>query len=282
MQKSSSPSPQQKPSAQPKGKPSARHTFVFRVEEVLESASPDDTEPDASTKDGGGKVFERTCKIHVNQYMFSKVKPHLDAIWGNLIVNFGRAPHSVLLNGSGRGEGVSMVAESLCLYLALEYGYNVLYVYANGGKNSDSKLLSSAASDAALSEVLFEGRELSTLVMPSNVPNLSFLPFAHSDSKLVQASISQHPDILRKFLEYTKQKFNVVVFDSQPVFMAPWTVSMAQHLDAVLLVCSYAVSRREVVHSCIETFAAGGVKVHGMILNERRYPVPAQLYKLIK
>lgn len=229
-----------------------------------------------------GTLLERTCKLQVNQYTFSKVKPHLDAIWGNLIVNFGRAPHSLMLNASGRGEGVSMVAESLSLYLAQEYGYKVLYVQANGGKNSDTRLLSSAASDAALSQVLFDGRDLSTLVMPSNVPGLSFLPFAHSDSKLVQASISQHPDILRKFLEYTKQRFNVVIFDSQPVFMAPWTVSMAQHLDAVLLVCSYAVSRREVVRSCIETFASGGVKVHGMVLNERRYPVPAQLYKLIK
>ena len=269
----------------PDGKPSAR-SFVFRVENMLEAPSPESGA--AGQVEAGhaaiaaGAPLGRSCKLQVNQYMFSKIKPHLDPIWGNLIVNFGKTPHSLLLNSSSHGEGVSLVAESLCLYLAQEYGYKVLYVYANGGMNSDTKLLSSAVSDAALNEVLFEGRALCTLIMPSNVSGLSFLPFAHSDSKLVQASISQHPEMLRTLLEYTRQHFDVVIFDSQPVFQAPWTVSIAQYLDAVLLVCSYAVSRREVVRSCIETFASGGVKVHGMILNERRYPVPAQLYRLIK
>jgi Mrp family chromosome partitioning ATPase len=221
------------------------------------------------------------CRISINQKLFSRMQNSLDMIWGNVLLAHGKSPRSVILSGSGPGEGVSLLAQSLSLHLAMEYGSRVLYVNA-AGKGKNSWPPDGSVTHGGLVDVLFESGDISAAIMPSNVPGLSVLPYGGAQVKHAQALLIQRPGGLENFVAFSRDHFDCIICNGKSVLMAPWTVSIAKHMDLVILVCRYAHSRREVVNRAIETFAAGGAKVDGLILNDRRFPIPPAIYKRMK
>ena len=252
--------------------------FKTENERSAADASQADAKPNGNGDKGGSAGL---CRIDINQKLFSRMQHSLDMIWGNVLLAHGKPPRSVILSGSAPGEGVSLLAQSLCLHLAMEYGSRVLYVNAVGkGKNSwppDGSLV-----HGGLVDVLFEGGEIASAIMPSSVPGLSVLPYGGAQVKHAQALLIQRPGGLENFVAYTSDHFDCVICNGKSVLMAPWTVSIAKHMDMVILVCRYAHSRRDVVSRVIETFASGGAKVDGVILNDRRFPIPPAIYKRMK
>jgi len=250
---------------------------------LADAAEPAESpQPGAKPKaNGGNGSSSGVCRIDINQKLFARMQNSLDMIWGNIMLSHGKPPRSVILSGSAPGEGVSLLAQSLCLHLAMEYGSRVLYVNAVGkGKNSWPP--DDSVTHGGLVDVLFEGGEVATAIMQSSVPGLSVLPYGGAQVKHAQALLIQRPGGLENFVAYTRDHFDCVICNGKSVLMAPWTVSIAKHMDLVILVCRYATSRREVVNRAIETFASGGAKVDGLILNDRRFPIPPAIYKRMK
>ncbi len=74
----------------------------------------------------------------------------------------------------------------------------------------------------------------------------------------------------------------MTIFGCNPVVSAPWVVGLARLADQVILVCRYASARREVCQLSIEKFQDNGVEVGGVVLNDRKFPVPMKIYNLLK
>lgn len=235
-------------------------------------------------RDGGsvepGKGNERYCEVLPFDQMLSKAKPQLDAIWSNILLTQGTTPRSVLLTSATTGEGVSYVSERLCLYLSRTYGHKILYVNI-----ADQMALPDAPAAPSPEETvarLTSAQDLGSLILSSNVPGLSVLSLNISEGQHALPWLQPELNAMGTLLAYAREHFDVTILDAQSVLMAPWTASMAKSVDVTLLVCRFAVTRREVLNTLLEAFRAANVTPRGVILNARRYSVPQALYRLLK
>jgi Mrp family chromosome partitioning ATPase len=58
-------------------------------------------------------------------------------------------------------------------------------------------------------------------------------------------------------------------------------VEFARAVDLTLLVCRYGYSRQEVSKLAIDKLQKLGITSIGAIFNDRKFPVPQQLYRLM-
>lgn len=220
------------------------------------------------------------CSVASFDRPLARIKPQLDAIWSNLLLTQGRSPRSVLLTAASKGEGVTYVSERLSIYLAKTYGHKVLYVNIAGpmsehgtpGSLPPEKILDGLASS--------EGIE--SLTMKSSVPGLWVLNLDMSKSHHALPWLLPERNVMEVLLDHAHRAFDLVIFDAEPVLAAPWMATIAKFIDVNLLVCRFAVTRREVLNALLDAFNAAGVRPQGIILNARRYTVPQSLYNLLK
>jgi len=221
------------------------------------------------------------CEIDRADAELTKVKAQFDAIWSNIILTHAKAPASILITAAALGEGVSYVAERLALYLACVYDLNVLYANLADETSKEAET-STCVHVNMLFEALSTKKGLSRLIAPTSVPALSILSLCKVRGKEAQPWLLPQHNFMQNILDYSRENFDVVVLDAQPVLQAPWTVSLAKPVECNLLVNRFAVTRREVMNTVLEAFQAGEVEIDGVILNDRRYCVPKNLYNLLK
>ena len=186
----------------------------------------------------------------------------------------------MLLTSASKGEGVTYVSERLCLYLAQTYGHRVLYVNV-----ADPMAAPEAPSGPPPGEVLDRlttGRGLDGLIAASDVPGLFVMSLNLSGGQHAQPWLVPEQNAMETLLGHARNRCDIVVIDAQAVLTAPWTATMAKSADVNLLVCRFAITRREVLSALLDAFKAAGVSPQGVILNARRYSVPQSLYKLLK
>ncbi|MHC1789512.1 P-loop NTPase family protein [Solidesulfovibrio sp.] len=227
-----------------------------------------------------GKTNVGFCSVAPFERSLSRIKPQLDAIWSNLQLTQGRSPHSVLLTSASKGEGVTYVSERLSIYLAQTYGHKVLYVNI-AGSMSDTGAPGSLPPEEILDR-LASSEGIDSLTMGSNVPGLWVLNLDISKSQHALPWLLPQRNVMEVLLDHARSAFDLVLFDAESVLAAPWTATIAKPVDVNLLVCRFAVTRREVLNALLDAFKAAGVRPQGIILNARRYSVPQSLYKLLK
>lgn len=236
------------------------------------TVNPDSMEP-------GGKNV-RFCEVASPDQALQNVKQQLDAIWSNILLAKGTPPRSVLLTAASGGEGVTYVSERLSIYLARTYGLKVLYVNI-----ADQMFSPDAPQGPSPEDVigrLTSGEDIDGLTMATSVSGLWVLSLGIAEGPHALPWLLPGRTVMETLLQFARERFDVVVFDAQAVLSAPWTASMAKPVDVSLLVCRFAVTRREVLNALLESFRAAGVSPHGVILNDRRYSVPKSLYKRLK
>ena len=220
------------------------------------------------------------CSIAPSDRSLARLKSQLDAIWSNLLLTQGKSPRSVLLTSASKGEGVTYVSERLSIYLAQTYGHKVLYINL-----ADSLTYEQAPVELPPEEILdrlSSSQGINSLTMASSIPGLCVLSLNLSRSQHALPWLLPQRNVMEMLLDHARQHFDIVVFDAESVLMAPWTATIAKPVDANLLVCRFAVTRRELLNALLDAFKAAGVRPHGIILNARRYSVPQSLYKLLK
>jgi len=227
-----------------------------------------------------GSQNERFCDVLPFDQAMTRAKAQLDPIWSNILLSQGTAPHSVLLTSASKGEGVSYVSERLCLYLNKIYGHKVLYV--NIADQMAVPEAPAAPPSEEIAACLTSGEGLDNLVLASNVPGLFVLSLNITEGQHALPWLQPELNAMEKLLAYAREHFDIVVFDAQSVLMAPWTATMAKPVDLTLLVCRFAVTRREVLNTLLDAFKSADVIPRGVILNARRYSVPQALYALLK
>ncbi|MEF3697747.1 hypothetical protein [Desulfolutivibrio sp.] len=227
-----------------------------------------------------GRDNERFCEVLSLDRILPRLKQQFDAIWSNILLTRGKAPYSVLMTSASNGEGVTYVSERLSLYLAQTYGHKVLYVNV-----ADSMAAPEAPAGPSPEEVierLTTGQDLDSLVVASGVPGLFVMSLNLSGGQHALPWLLPERNVMETLLAYARERCDIVIIDAQSVLTAPWTATMAKSVDVNLLVCRFAITRREVLNALLEAFKSAGVTPQGVILNARRYSVPQSLYKLLK
>ncbi len=73
--------------------------------------------------------------------------------------------------------------------------------------------------------------------------------------------------------------FDYVLMDLEPLDVASPAIPLMRLLDGVVLVIDAELTRRHIARQAVEVLRSTGVEILGAILANRRYPVPAAIYR---
>jgi protein-tyrosine kinase len=214
---------------------------------------------------------------------FAELGDFLDRIWINLHLEPAEQySKTFLLCGATRGVGVTFISFYLSVSLALERNMKVLYVDTNMDVPPKSSIIRNMQVSPGLSSYLAGYRSPETLILQTQYENLSVLPSGTHEMLNQANSGPQNRRTISEFVSYCKAYYDATIFDGQSAVEYPSTTAFAKVVDRTILVCKYGSSRREVSKLAISKLKESGVSVAGVILNERRYPIPDYVYKMLK
>lgn len=176
-----------------------------------------------------------------------------------------------------RGEGVSTIAANLATWLAQRGNGDVLLVDANTAHPSVHRIFKKKLSPG-LVDVLENGQGNGDAILNSPVQNLHILSAGRVKVNLSQIFDS---DRFSKRLSSIKEHYRFVVFDLPAVSQMSIVPRLASLCDGVIIVVEAERLRWEVVQRMKERLVKAEANVLGVVLNKRRFPIPAWLYRTL-
>jgi capsular exopolysaccharide synthesis family protein len=185
--------------------------------------------------------------------------------------NGGRAK-TILVTSAVPNEGKSTVAINLARILAFS-GNKVLLIDADLRTGELHKLLD-LPGELGLSQLEAQNDDFGRLLIPTALPNLSFLSRGKISDRAGELFVSRNLD---SFLARISQEFDCVVLDSAPVFAAADTPSLAPKVDGVLFVIRDFFTRTRLAREALDQLYERNANVLGIVFNRassssRGYP----------
>jgi len=184
----------------------------------------------------------------------------------------------IAVSAAVAGEGTSTVSLQLARSMVRGAAGTVLLVDADTERQGRTltRAIRSAAGRPGLVEVLNGAVELSKAVLSTDEPNLHFLPAGGETSQPVDAIPM---DRMREFLDDMGQVYRLVLVDCPSILENPEIPAIAALTDGIILVVRANRTRREVVQRALMLMQSARCRVLGIVLNQRRYPIPEFLYR---
>lgn len=86
---------------------------------------------------------------------------------------------------------------------------------------------------------------------------------------------------IKGLMDKLRDQFEYVLIDAPPVIGHPETLALSKLTDGVLFIIKAGQTRWEVLEEAKQQLANAGVKVLGVVLNERKYFIPQGIYRRI-
>lgn len=209
--------------------------------------------------------------------LLSKMRYSLSDIWANIMLESKQGAQTLLFCGSSRKEGVTLISFHMAMFLSKEYSMKVLYVDTNLNHTS----IPNIQNLPGVYSFVTEGKDLASLIVQTEYPGLYILP---SGSGTIPKNVggnmlSREP--IETLLQFCRTHFDMTIIDGQPLLSSPVMFEFARVVDMTLLVCRYGSSRQEVSKLAVDKLQKFGISSIGVILNDRKFPVPQKLYKLM-
>jgi Mrp family chromosome partitioning ATPase len=206
---------------------------------------------------------------------------HIERIRQRIVLDLGTdRPPVVVFAGAVPGEGTSTLALRFARELSLADPRPVLLVDGDlaRGPGTLSGVLQAADTMAGLSDLLAGTGELPRLVLGTEQPNLYFLPCGCADLPNLDLVRS---DRVENVLREMTRHYAFAVIDAGALLAAPETALLASPTAGVVLVVRAGRTRREVVQRAVDALNRARCRVLGVVLNDRRYPIPGFIYRRI-
>lgn len=186
------------------------------------------------------------------------------------------SPRVVLFTGVDSGVGCSSICAGVAEALAAHVSEPVCLVDSNL-RYPSLHLCLGVEGARGLSEALDDPEPIREFVTRPAVDGVWLLPCgAHSSPSRIIASSS-----LRSRIDELRHEFRYVLMDSPPVNVYSDAISLGQAADGVVLVVSAHTTRKEAARKAKQSLEVAGVRVLGVVLNNRTYPIPQAIYDRI-
>jgi Mrp family chromosome partitioning ATPase len=207
----------------------------------------------------------------------SKINDELSDIWANILIQTQQTIETLLVCGSTRKEGNTFVSFYLAMFLSKEYDMNILYVDSNLNHSAIPKIRNLPG----LYSFVVEKADLSSMIVKTEYPGLYLLPSGAGRiaKNIGYNQLSREP--VEFLMNYCRKNFDMTVIDGQPITSSPVMIEFARLTDMTALVCRYGFSRREVSKQAIDKLSKFNTPSIGVILNNRQFPIPQVLYKMM-
>jgi Mrp family chromosome partitioning ATPase len=177
----------------------------------------------------------------------------------------------VLFSASRPGEGTTTVVHEFALTLSLVFRASVLVVDAN--PNRGAARACGDAQAASLSDLLRNLR--ASVAHGARQPGVTV---AILDPEVTNGAVGQL-DAGTNLGDVLREHFDYVLFDAPALASSATAVSLARHVNGVVIVIDSERTRWPVVENTKKAYESTGAKVLGTILNKRAFYIPQWLYK---
>jgi capsular exopolysaccharide synthesis family protein len=179
-----------------------------------------------------------------------------------LLSTAGSPPKIILVTSGQPGEGKTTTAVNTAISLA-QLGASVLLIDCDLRRPSTHKVFGIDHS-RGLSTYLARGVDLSELIQPLQIPNLSVLPCGPIPPNPAELISS---DKMRQMLRGLSERYDHILIDSPPLINVTDPVILSTLVDGVILVVHGGKSTRDVVRRARQELTAVGAKIFGVVLN---------------
>lgn len=209
--------------------------------------------------------------------ILSKMRDSLSDTWSNILVGSEQDIKTLLVCAAAPKEGATFISYYLSMFLSKEYSMKVLYVDTNVNHQPIPKINNLPG----LYSYVSEGKELASLILKTEYPGLHLLP---SGAGIIEKKASSNRltrETIENIVKFFRNNFDITIIDGQPITTSPIMIEFAKKVDMAILVCRYGVSRQEVSKLAIDKLINCKTKSVGVVLNDRQFPIPQMLYRLM-
>jgi capsular exopolysaccharide synthesis family protein len=214
-------------------------------------------------EDAGEGEHDTAPELLVHTHPKSVVAEAARAIRTNLMFMAPDNPYQCLLvTSAGPAEGKTTVAASLAIAIA-QTGQRVCLVDCDLRKPRVHTVFKER-NDKGVTVALLDPSQLASLVMSTDIPNLSILksgPTPPNPADLM------HSDAFGRLLEQLRAQFDRVVIDSPPIGLVTDGVILSTRVDATVLVVRALSTRRDTAKRAVRSLRDVGANCAGVVLN---------------
>jgi len=241
-----------------------------------------DAQPPGGWGAGAGLFYRQKAKS--GPHKLSKLGDFLDNIWVNINLRAANQnPRTFVLCGANRSVGTTFISFHLALSLSQERNMNVLYVDASLDAPHQPVVIPNMNARPGLAAFCEGHQSIDSIIQRTEYKNLSVVT---SDTQEFtgtgnSGTGSNKGRSVKEFVDYCSAHFDATIIDAQPPMEHPSTITLAKAVDQTILISRYGVSRREVCQHTIDKLKENNIAIAGLIINERQYPLPEYIYKLL-
>jgi capsular exopolysaccharide synthesis family protein len=184
------------------------------------------------------------------------------------------AARRVVFAGVDRGTGCSWMTARAAEVLATQNGGSVCVVDANfrGPTLHD---VFSAENHYGLTDALSQPGPVTdfTTRLRSNLWLLS------SGSRSPKGQAMLNSELLRERLTELDNQFDYILIDTPAITACTDSLAIGHLTDGIALVLEAEVTRRETARKAAQELESANVRLLGLVLNKRTFPIPKMLYK---
>jgi polysaccharide biosynthesis transport protein len=209
------------------------------------------------------KVKQIDHQLVTHDYSPTPIGESYRALRTHLMFSKNTGPiQTLLITSIQPEEGKSFTASNLAIILA-QQRTNTLLVDADLRRGVLHNTFS-IKKNPGLSDFLSNSATFSSITQPTHVPNLSLIACG--------AMIPNPSELLgslqmRRFLEETRRKFDIIVFDTPPLDAATDAVVLGSQVDAITIVVRSGHTNYKIANERLEIFKTIPANVIGVILN---------------
>ena len=209
--------------------------------------------------------------------MLSKMSVGLSDIWANILIQTRQEIKSLLVCGATRKEGATLVSFYLSMFLSREYSMKILYV----DSNLNHAVIPKIQNLPGLYSFFADNKDLTSLIVQTEYPGLYLLPSGSGKIAKNAGSNMLSREPIEILMNYCRANFDMTIIDGQPLTISPVMLEFARLVDMTALVSRYGFSRYEVSKLAIDKLQKYGITSIGVILNDRQFPIPQSIYKMM-
>ena len=173
----------------------------------------------------------------------------------------------IMVTSALAGEGKSFTAINLALSIATELDNTVMLVDADVARPSVLRVLGLPPSPGLLDLVLDESRDMSSVLLRTNIDKLSILPSGLQQQRATELLAS---DAMIRMLETMASRYpdRIIIFDSPPLLLTTEARVLATHMGQIVMVVRAQSTLQADVQHALSHIEACPVKM--LVLNQAR------------
>lgn len=182
----------------------------------------------------------------------------------------------IMVTSALPGEGKSFSAINLAISIAMELDRTVLLVDADVAKPSLPKYLGFQAEHGLLDVLRDDKRDLSSVILRTNIEKLSILPAGKSHARGTELLAS---DAMDRLIADVANRYSdrLVLFDSPPILATSEANVLASHMGQIVMVVESEKTPKSALREALSRIE-GTCDVVSIVLNKSATPTAGDYY----